>query len=49
MGNTVWAGSHMFSYFDCDDFKVISLKCQPELIEELKAKYTQRKKNISLP
>lgn len=23
---------HMFSYFDCDDFKVISLKCQPERI-----------------
>ena len=21
---------HMFSYFDCDDFQVISLKCQPE-------------------
>lgn len=30
---------HMFSYFDCDDFKVISLKCQPERIEELKAEY----------
>ena len=30
---------HMFSYFDCDDFKVISLKCQPERIEELKAEH----------
>ena len=29
----------MFSYFDCDDFKVISLKCQPERIEELKAEH----------
>ena len=27
---------HMFSYFDCDDFSVISLKCQPERIIELK-------------
>ena len=30
---------HMFSFFDCDDFKVISLKCQPERIEELKAEH----------
>ena len=30
---------HMFSYFDCDDFKVISLKCQPERIEDLKAEH----------
>lgn len=30
---------HMFSYFDCDDFRVISLKCQPERIEELKAEH----------
>lgn len=30
---------HMFSYFDCDEFMVISLKCQPERIEELKAEY----------
>ena len=30
---------HMFSYFDCDDFTVISLKCQPERIEELKAEH----------
>lgn len=31
---------HMFSYFDCDEFSVISLKCQPERIEELKAEHT---------
>ena len=31
---------HMFSYFDCDDFKVISLKCQSERIIELKEQYT---------
>jgi predicted DNA-binding protein (MmcQ/YjbR family) len=29
----------MFSYFDCDYFKLISLKCQPERIEELKAEH----------
>ena len=27
---------HMFSYFDCDEYSVISLKCQPERIVELK-------------
>lgn len=31
---------HMFSYFDCDEFKVVSLKCQPERIEELKAEHS---------
>ena len=30
---------HMFSFFDCNDFSVISLKCQPERIENLKAQY----------
>ena len=30
---------HMFSFFDCDNFSVITLKCQPERIEELKAMY----------
>ena len=30
---------HMFSFFDCNDFSVISLKCQPERIEGLKAQY----------
>ena len=30
---------HMFSFFDCNDFSVISLKCQPECIEDLKAQY----------
>ena len=27
---------HMFAFFDCDDFSVITLKCQPERIEELR-------------
>lgn len=30
---------HMFSFFDCDDFSVITLKCQPERIEDLKIQY----------
>lgn len=30
---------HMFSFFDCDDFSIITLKCQPERIEERKAQY----------
>ena len=32
--------SHMFSFFDCDDFSVITLKCQPERIYELEAQYS---------
>ena len=31
---------HMFSYFDCDDFKAISLKCQPERIIELREQFS---------
>lgn len=30
---------HMFCFFDLNDFQVISLKCQPERIYELKAQY----------
>ncbi len=30
---------HMFSFFDCNDYCVISLKCQPDSIDELKARY----------
>ena len=30
---------HMFSFFDCDSYSVITLKCQPERIEELKAEF----------
>ena len=30
---------HMFSFFDCNDFSVISLKCQPERIEDSKAQH----------
>lgn len=30
---------HMFSFFDCDNFSVITLKCQPERVEDLKAQH----------
>lgn len=32
-----YVSGHMFSFFDCNDFSVISLKCQPERVEDLKA------------
>ena len=28
---------HMFTFFDCDNYSIITLKCQPERIDELKA------------
>ena len=31
---------HMFSFFDCDSFSVITLKCQPERITELRERYS---------
>lgn len=31
--------NHIFSFFDCDSFNVITLKCQPERIEELHANH----------
>ena len=31
--------NHMFSFFDCDSFSVITLKCQPQRIGELMAQY----------
>ena len=34
-----YVAGHMFSFFDCNDFSVISLKFQPERIEELKAQH----------
>ena len=30
---------HTFAFFDCNDYQVISLKCQSERIDELKAQY----------
>lgn len=31
--------NHMFSFFDCDEYTVVTLKCQPERIEELRANH----------
>ena len=30
---------HMFSFFDCDSFSIITLKCQSDRIEDLKNQY----------
>lgn len=30
---------HMFAFFDCDNFGVVTLKCQPDRIDELKARH----------
>ena len=30
---------HMFSFFDCNNFSVVTLKCQPDRIEELKERH----------
>ena len=30
---------HMFSFFNCDNFIVVTLKCQPDTIEELRQNY----------
>jgi len=32
-----YVNGHMFSFFDCDNFRIVTLKCQPERIEELKS------------
>lgn len=34
-----YVSGHMFAFFDINDFQVVSLKCQPERIDELKAEY----------
>ena len=31
-----YVSGHMFSFFDCNNFTIVSLKCQPDRIEELK-------------
>ena len=36
----LYVHGHMFSFFDCDHFAVITLKCQPKRIDELKAQYS---------
>lgn len=34
-----YVGGHMFCYFDVDSFAVITVKCQPELIPQLKERH----------
>lgn len=34
-----YVNNHMFSFFDCDNFDTITLKCQPDRIDELYAQY----------
>ena len=31
---------HIFAFFDCDNFTVITLKCQPDRIGDLKERYS---------
>ena len=40
---------HMFSFFDCDNFGVVTLKCQPERIDELRATCDGVGKPFNLP
>ena len=40
---------HMFSFFDCDHFGIVTLKCQPERIDELRATYDCVGKPFNLP
>ena len=35
-----YVSGHMFSFFDCNNFTIVSLKCQPDRIEDLKARYS---------
>ena len=39
---------HMFSFFDCDNFGIVTLKCQPNRIEELKAQHRSIGKPFNL-
>ncbi len=31
---------HMFSFFDCNNFSAVTLKCQPDRIEDLKERHS---------
>lgn len=35
-----YVNGHMFSFFDCDNFSIVTLKCQPERIIELRERYS---------
>ena len=34
-----YVGRHMFCYFNIDDFKFVTIKCNPEQMAELKERY----------
>lgn len=34
-----YVGGHMFCYFNIDDFKFITIKCDPAMMAELKERY----------
>ena len=34
-----YVGGHMFCYLNIDDFSSVTIKCHPDRIEELKARY----------
>lgn len=34
-----YVNGHMFSFFDCDNFSIVTLKCQPERIADLRLEY----------
>ncbi|MBR1786463.1 MAG: MmcQ/YjbR family DNA-binding protein [Paludibacteraceae bacterium] len=44
-----YVASHMFAFLDIDNFGIITLKCQPERIDELKARYDCIGKPFNLP
>lgn len=35
-----YVNGHMFSFFDCDNFCVVTLKCQPERIGQLQEEHS---------
>ena len=35
-----YVNGHMFAFFRCDHFQVVTLKCRPERIEKLKARHS---------
>lgn len=44
-----YVNGHMFAFFDCDNFGIVTLKCQTEKIDELKAQYYYIGKPFNLP
>lgn len=43
-----YVNGHMFSFFDTNNFGVVTLKCRPEQIEELKERYSEIGKPYNL-